>query len=101
MLRVTGGASGGGNKRAKMVERSHDFNIAPNEHPVIAAALAIQPMELKTFVIAMADPVFDEFSLFSLDQKNAERIVDKVVRDSTDIRGVQDSSKTSPTKNKK
>ena len=92
MLRITGGASGG--KRPRGPDKIHDYNIQTNDHPEIAAILSVRGQDLKTFMLDMNDTVFEDFHSYALEQKNGDRIMDKVCRDSPHTKTVMDSSKT-------
>ena len=72
----------------------HGYSVQAEDHPLIAAALMTKAVDLKSFMLGLNDTSFNELVDFALEQKNAERVVDKVLRDSSEVQGVQDSSKT-------
>ena len=87
MLRITGGASGGGNKRPRTLPVT-DFSVKPGDPSEVMDALRMTVPSLKAFLEL---PTAEDAVQYVMEQKNGERIQSRMCAVLAEYEKVKDS----------
>ena len=85
-MKVRGGASG---KKAKY-ERTYDFSVLPADPPTIRIALQFKHPELKAYWDSLSFNKAKELYEFILEQRNSDRVINKICSQIPEWIAVQD-----------